>query len=178
MIDIKRVDVILWRMGYYIIIRGPLGCGKTTIAKALAARLSAEYVSMDEVIDTHGLDVDKEAGFISQNSFKRANAFIYDIAKPLLDAKKPIVIDGNFYWQSQIDDLTQKLIYPHAIFTLDVPFEVCVERDKKRENSLGSDATKVVYEKTMSVDAGRKIDATQDLEKIVTEIIDVLLLRK
>lgn len=165
-------------MGYYIIIRGPLGSGKTTIAKALAARLNGDYISVDEVIDQHGLDEDREQGFISQNSFKRANDFITEIAKPILDAKKPIVIDGNFYWQSQIDDLTAKLVYPHAIFTLDVPLDICLQRDAERENPLGADATKAVYKKTMSADAGKKVDATKDLEEIITELIDILLLRK
>ncbi len=141
-------------------------------------RLSADYISVDEVIDRHSLDSDKEDGFISQKSFKRANDFIAEIAKPLLDAKKPIVIDGNFYWQSQIDDLSEKLVYPHAIFSLDAPLEVCIKRDAMRDNSLGADATKVVYKKTMSVEAGRKVDATKDVEDVVTEIIDVLLLRK
>lgn len=165
-------------MGYYIIIRGPLGSGKTTIAKALAARLSADYISVDEVLSTNKLEDDKQEGFISEKSFKRANDFIAEIAKPLLDTKKPIVIDGNFYWQSQIDDLTEKLTYPHAIFSLDAPLEACLQRDAEREKPLGADATRVVYEKTMSVEVGRKVDATKDLEEIITEMIDVLLLRK
>lgn len=176
--DFRRFNGIVWRMGYYIIVRGPLGSGKTTISKALAARLSADHISVDEVLDQHGSDKDNEQGFISQKSFKRANDFIAEMAKPLLDAKKPIVIDGNFYWQSQIDDLTEKLVYPHAIFSLDVPLEVCVKRDAERDNSLGADATKVVYGKTISVEAGRKIDATKDVEDVVTEMIDILLLRK
>jgi len=164
-------------MGYYIIIRGPLGCGKTTVAKALAARLSADYISVDQVLADHDLEDDKQEGFISEKSFKRANDFIVEIAKPLLDAKKPVIVDGNFYWKSQIEDLAEKLVYPHAIFCLDAPLEVCVERDSKRENPLGADATRVVYEKTASVEAGKKIDVTKETEEVITEIIDILLLR-
>ncbi|MFZ6015878.1 MAG: AAA family ATPase [Patescibacteria group bacterium] len=165
-------------MSYYIIIRGPLGSGKTTVTKALAARLNAEYISVDEVLDDHNLADDKEGGFISQKSFKHANDFIVEMAKPILDAKRPIVIDGNFYWQSQIEDLNSKLVYPHAIFTLDVPLDACVKRDEERENPLGEDAVKAVYQKTASFEAGRKIDANQDIEEVVKEMIDVLLLRK
>jgi tRNA uridine 5-carbamoylmethylation protein Kti12 len=165
-------------MGFYVIIRGPLGCGKTTISKALAARLSAEYISVDEVLESHKLEDEKEDGFISQNSFKKANDFIADSAKKFLDEKKPVVIDGNFYWKSQIDDLIEKLVFPHAIFSLDAPLEVCFDRDSKRENPLGEDATKAVYEKTTSVEAGKKIDVTKDTEEVITEIIDVLLMKK
>ena len=165
-------------MGFYVIIRGPLGSGKTTIAKALAARLNAGLISVDEILDDHHLDSDMEDGFISQKSFKHANDFIAEIARPLLDTKKPVIIEGNFYWKSQIEDLTQKLVYPYAIFTLDVPLEVCLKRDSERENSCGEDATRVIYNKTASVEAGKKIDATKEVEDVITEIIDVLLLKK
>ncbi|MDF1496855.1 MAG: ATP-binding protein [Patescibacteria group bacterium] len=164
-------------MGYYIIIRGPLGCGKTTTAKALSARLSAEYLSVDEVINEYKLDSDKEDGFISQASFKKANDHLAEKAKEFLDKKIPVIIDGNFYWKSQIEDLASKLVYPYAIFTLDAPLPVCVNRDSKRENPLGADAVKVVYEKTASVEAGKKIDVTRETEAIITEIIDVLIMK-
>jgi shikimate kinase len=34
-------------MEYFVIIRGPLGVGKTTIAKRLAKQLNAKYISID-----------------------------------------------------------------------------------------------------------------------------------
>ena len=40
-------------MNYFIIIRGPLGIGKTTIAKKLKKILKAEYISMDEIVDNN-----------------------------------------------------------------------------------------------------------------------------
>ena len=98
-------------MGYYIIIRGPLGCGKTTIAKALAARLSAEYISVDQILADHELEDDKQDGFISEKSFRAANDYIAEIAKPILDAKNPVIVDGNFYWKSQILSLIQCLYF-------------------------------------------------------------------
>ena len=41
----------------YIVIRGPLGVGKTTIAKALARQLDGLYLSIDDVLDENNLDV-------------------------------------------------------------------------------------------------------------------------
>jgi len=51
---------------YFIILRGPLGCGKSTIAGKISKLLNAEYVAVDRVLDEHNLTKDKEAGYISQ----------------------------------------------------------------------------------------------------------------
>jgi shikimate kinase len=61
--------VISLNMTYYIIIRGPLGCGKTTIAKNLSKKLNAEYFAVDRILDEHNLTKDKEKGYVSQKSF-------------------------------------------------------------------------------------------------------------
>jgi len=36
-------------MSYLVIIRGPLGVGKTTIAKKLTVRLEGKYFSVDKI---------------------------------------------------------------------------------------------------------------------------------
>ena len=43
-------------MSYCIIIRGPLGVGKTTVGQALEKRLDANYISIDGVMETNDLD--------------------------------------------------------------------------------------------------------------------------
>lgn len=60
-------------MKFFIIIRGPLGSGKTTIAKMLSKRMNAKYVSIDKILDEYGLTQEKEVGYISQKSFIKAN---------------------------------------------------------------------------------------------------------
>ncbi|MDD4111129.1 MAG: (d)CMP kinase [Clostridia bacterium] len=42
-------------MSYYIIIRGPAGVGKTTIAKNLQDKLGADYISFDEILEKYKL---------------------------------------------------------------------------------------------------------------------------
>lgn len=42
-------------MSYYIIIRGPLACGKTTVSRELAEKLKATHISIDEILDKHEL---------------------------------------------------------------------------------------------------------------------------
>lgn len=104
-------------MVFYIIIRGPLGCGKSTIAKRLARRLSATYISVDKILDVHHLTTQREAGYISQQSFLTANEIAITSAKKSLRTGKVVIFDGNFYWPSQLQDLIAKLDYPHYVFT-------------------------------------------------------------
>jgi len=161
-------------MPYFIIIRGPLGCGKTTVAQKIAQKLNAKYFDIDEILDSHGLTTDIEDGYVSQKSFLRANKIILPEAKDNLAKDTSVIFDGNFYWKSQIDDLTEHLNFPHYVFTLQAPLEVCIERDKNRNTPHGEDATKAVHTKTTEFDYGTIIDATRPLEKIIEEIISHL----
>lgn len=157
-------------MPYYLIVRGPLGVGKTTIAKRLAQELGATHIAVDRVLDEHSLTGDTEDGYISQKSFKRANEIIAPDAEKLLKAGTPVVFDGNFYWQSQIEDLIERLPYPHEVVTLTAPLEVCIERDSKRDVSHGADAAGAVYEKSTNFSYGISIDATRPLKECVESI--------
>ena len=55
-------------MEYCIIIRGPAGVGKTTIAKELARNLDADYFSFDEIMEENKLDTIVGDGIPSKNS--------------------------------------------------------------------------------------------------------------
>jgi adenylate kinase family enzyme len=161
-------------MSYFLIIRGPLGSGKSTVSEKVAQEIGAKLFSVDRVLDEYNLTADKEDGYVSQKSFLQANEIIVQEALEILKTDIPIIFDGNFYWQSQIDDLINKLNYPHWIFTLEVPLEVCIERDKNREKSCGKDAAEVVHAKSKEVNCGILIDGTQKLDQIVKEIISYL----
>ena len=68
-------------MSYYIIIRGPLGCGKSTVAKKLSEKLKAEYFEVNRILDENNLTKDTEDGYISQKSFVKANEIAVSKAK-------------------------------------------------------------------------------------------------
>ena len=140
-------NIKMTKKSYFIIIRGPLGSGKSTITQKIAKILRAEYIPIDRILDEHNLTNDKEEGYISQKSFLKANKIIIPRVKKKLQQGIPVVFDGNFYWKSQIENLIKKLNFPHYVFTLKVPLKICVERDRKRPKSHGKDAARAVYKK-------------------------------
>lgn len=161
-------------MSFYVIIRGLLGCGKSTIAKRLSKILNAEYFAVDRVLDEHNLTKDKEGGYISQKSFIKVNEIIAKKAKGILSEGTSVVFDGNFYWKLQIDDLIKRLNFPHYAFTLKAPLEVCIERDSKRNKTHGKDAVEAVYKKSTKFEYGIVIDMTKPINESIDEILSYL----
>ncbi len=120
-------------MSYYVVIRGPLGVGKSTVANRLAKEIGADRILIDRILD------------------------------------------GNFYWKSQIEDLIGQLDYRHYVFTLKAPLSVCVDRDSRRATPHGSQAAREVYAKSTKFDYGIGLDATRPIETVVREIVSHLL---
>ena len=112
--------------------------------------------------------------YVSQKSFKKANEIACKEAIPILKQGTPIVFDGNFYWKSQVDDLIERLDFPHYVFTLKAPLEVCIDRDSKRNKTHGEIAVKVVHKKSTEFDYGTLIDVTKPLQDCINEIISYL----
>jgi len=161
-------------MNFYVIIRGPLGCGKSTISERLSKILNAKYFAVDKVLEEHDLENDWEAGYISQKSFKKANEIIAPQAQKILDSGKTVVFDGNFYWKSQVEDLISRLDFPHYVFTLKASLEVCIERDKNRNKIHGEDAARAVFKKSTEFEYGTVIDINKPLKKCINEILSHL----
>jgi predicted kinase len=157
-------------MVFYVVIRGPLGVGKSTVSSGLALALGAEQVSIDRILDEKGLE-EWEGGYISQKSFLRANAIAVETARAFLRRGTPVIVDGNFYWKSQIEDLLIQLDFQHFVFTLKAPLSVCIARDGQREPPHGKDAAREVYAKSTEFDYGVTVDATTSVETVVGEII-------
>ena len=68
-----------------VIVRGPLGVGKTTVARKLAERLQGPYVSIDKVLDDHGLDQTDEP-CIPLRNFLEGNSIALAQERAALDA--------------------------------------------------------------------------------------------
>lgn len=160
-------------MSFYVIIRGPLAVGKTTIAKNIAKTLRARYYGVDKVLEDAGLTKEpKEGGYISQKTFFKVNNMITAEAREYLERKIPVIFDGNFYWKSVIEDLVKQLNYPYYIFTLVASRDVCIKRDKARTSPHGEDAARVVYKKATSFRYGIEIDTSKkSADEVVEEIL-------
>ena len=154
-------------------IRGPLGSGKTTISRRVAEALPARYISIDRLLDEHQLE-QWENDFISERSFLRANDIAIREAEGPLHEGTPVVIDGNFYWRSVLDDLAARLDYPHLVVTLRVPLDVCIDRDSRRPSPIGAEDTRMVFEKSTSFDYGLPVDASGSVDQAVGAIMEGL----
>jgi predicted kinase len=116
-------------MAFFIIIRGPLGVGKSTIAERLSKVLNAEYVSIDLVLEKHGLDkVGRDAECIPVANFIKADEILLPRIKQKLKSGKNVVFDACFYHREHIEHLISSLPYTHYVFTLKAPLPVCIER--------------------------------------------------
>lgn len=163
-------------MAYCIIIRGPLGIGKTSVAKHLAKMLGGKYISIDSLLAKAQLDrVNKKLGCIPAENFIKATETIIPEIKILLKKNETIVFDGNFYHKKQISHLKNSLDCRFYIFTLTAPLAVCIKRDSRRKNPYGRTAAKAVYDLVSMLDSGIKIDAEDKApEDIMKEVLAFL----
>ena len=76
--------------------------------------------------------------------------------------------------QSQIDDLIDRLDFPHYIFTLKASVELCIARDATRDKPHGKDAATVVHKKSTEFTYGIEIDATKSLDECIDKILSHL----
>lgn len=160
-------------MSYYIIIRGPAGCGKTTVAKDLKEKLKAEYFSFDEILEKHQLEISDGKG-ISKESFLRANELIIADAKKIINEDKIVIFDGCFYHKEQLKNLEKSLPFKHFIFDLKASVKECILRDKTRK-SIGENSIRAVYNMVSKFDYGIPVDTerkTQD--EVVSKLLDIL----
>ena len=164
-------------MSYFIIIRGPLGIGKTTISNKLSQAIKGKHIEIDTILEKHNLDiVDEDEGCIPSINFVKANKIILPETKKLLDAQIPVIIDGNFYHKEQlmhlIDGLSQ---YTHFVFTLQSSLTTCIKRDQQREKSYGEGAATAVYNLVSKFDYGISIDTDgQEMPWIIEQILSHL----
>lgn len=143
-------------MNYLVIIRGPLGVGKTTISKLLAQKLPAKYFSVDQILEENKLDVvDEKIGCIPSKNFLKVNQIII---QDIIKNNQSVVIDGNFYYQNQIENLIQNVSFKTFVFTLTAPLEICIQRDSQRPNPHGIDAATAVYNLASKFNFGETID--------------------
>ena len=163
-------------MGYYVIIRGPLAVGKSTISRKLTKALKAYYISVDGRLSEYCFDdVSEDEECIPANNFIRATEMIMPDVIKKLDEGKIVIFDGCFYHKEQIDQLLRSLPEPHYAFNLRAKLRTCIERDGGRERAYGADAAVAVHNLVSRFDYGINIDTDDKTEgQVVEEILSHL----
>jgi predicted kinase len=160
-------------MSIAILIRGPLGVGKTTVAAELGHRLGARIISIDAILEENGLDQGSHG--IPARNFLRANELALPTAQEALEAGRPVIFDGNFYYKSQVRHLLRRLPSPTYVFTLNAPVEECIARDSGREHVYGPESAAWVHYLVNRFNAGTPIEtAGKDAGQVVVELVAYL----
>ena len=162
-------------MSYFIIIRGPLGIGKSSIAEELAKRLDALYVPIDEVLERHGLDKIGDEGCIPLVNFLKADECILPDVQKAFAEGKIVIFDACFYHREHIEHIIEELNAPHYVFTLKAPVEICIERDHQRQKTHGEAATRAVHSLVSRFEYGTTIDVAKlTFEQTMNKILNYL----
>ena len=143
--------------------------GKTTVSRALARRLRADHISIDQILEEKHLWV---SGRLDE--FLRANLVASRWSERALARGRSVVIDGNFYWKGQLRDLSARLGPGLQVFTLVAPLTLCVERDRERPGGHGRQAAQAVFARSTRFSWGTRVDATRPVAAVVRAIVEAL----
>ena len=114
---------------HIIVIRGPSGVGKTSVALRLSDYIHAEYFSFDEVMKLHELDADVE-GIIPIANFIKANEIIFSEIKTT--AADVCILDCSLYHKEHLEDIQKRAdesCITMSVFTMDASLVVCQKRN-------------------------------------------------
>jgi len=161
-------------MSYFIVLHGPLGSGKSTNAENLAVVLGGHCISLDKALEDNDLDHPEPDAGIPASNFITALDSVLPTAKHFLENGKIVIFDGCFYHPDVLEYLIQNLAFPHYIFTLKVPIEICIKRDRARAKTLGEDTAMAVHSLVSGNDFGVLIDASTSLAETQQAILSHL----
>lgn len=154
-----------------IIIRGPLGVGKTTIARKTAEILGAKYYSLDTVLKQARAD---QSGDIPLETFLKVNRKILPELKNNYQKNIVSIIDHNFYYPEHLEDLLQ-YFDDHLVVTLKAKLATCIERDREREKAYGEQTTKALYKICTKFNVGLVVDTDKnDIDMTIAHILEAV----
>ncbi len=159
------------KSAFYVILRGPLGAGKTTISKGLAKVCNAHNISIDDILYKFNLEEWGEV-YILESSFLKANEIAASESLKQLKKGVPVIIDGNFYYKSAILSLERLLKeFKGVVITLSVSIEECIRRDASRNVVLGEEATRLAFQKTTEFCFGEEVNADKNMREVLDSVV-------
>lgn len=156
-----------------LIIRGPAGAGKTTLAQRLAGPLNAATFSIDEILAGKGLDQVKGESIPLAN-FIEADKQLIPKARQALKDGKSVIIDGCFYHEQQLTHLLARLSGPRLTVTLTASLQECLKRNHQRQKPLTDEAVRAVYTLARKNAQGTPIDANGTPDAVAERILEEL----
>lgn len=115
-----------------VVFCGPAGCGKSTFAKRHFR--PTQIISSDWARAIVG-DDERDQRYNAQ-----AFALVHFLVEQRLSINRLCVVDSTALTaqsRRELLDLARKFQVPATLMLFNVPFETCVERDEKRERSVG-----------------------------------------
>lgn len=157
--------------------------GKSTVARAVGRAEGARVISIDRILDDEGIE-EWDADRVALRSFLRANEFAVAQAARALDAGRPTLIEGNFYWNKQVEDLVDRLPSPALVVHLVAPLELCLSRDAGRPepapdagpkagDHMGAEAVQAVFGYVRPFPGERSVDARGSVAEVVGRVREV-----
>jgi shikimate kinase len=163
--------IISFMRNVVIIIRGPLGVGKSTLSRILAERMGAKLYLIDDLLKEAGFDrIDPKLGCIPVANFLAVQEDILPEIKKHL-SKYSVVIEGNFYHKDQIDFFFKGLKENPVVVTLKADLETCIARDEKRKPSSGAKTVTSIYNLVSKFDDGLVLDIEGKPRELIVEAI-------
>jgi len=151
-----------------------MAVGKTTIARTLAEMLDADHVAVDDVLVRHRLArTDLYSGRLITDYLIAADDIMLPQAEEGLKGGKVVIFDHCFYDVDHLDDILQRLQYPHFIFSLHAPVDVCIERNRTRPRSWGGVRRNHRYVSQLEIGIGidvGEISAEQAAEQLLSHL--------
>jgi len=164
-----------------ILITGTPCTGKTTVAKALAARLNAEYINLTDFAKANKLilKVDRERDTLVIDEEKMREKLSETINA---SGSANIVVDGHYASAvTPAEHVPQVFVLRRDPRELKQFMEKCGYTGSKLWENLQAEIIDVVLGEAVEVHAGRvcELDVTgKPVEEVVNDIIDVLEKRK
>lgn len=164
-----------------ILITGTPCTGKTTTAKALAAKLGAEYINLTDYAKANslivGADKDRDTLVIDEEKMREKLSETIDASN-----NSNIIIDGHYASAvTPAEHTPQVFVLRRDPRELKRFMEKCGYTGSKLWENLQAEIIDVVLGEAVEVHAGRvcELDVTgKSVEEVVAEILDVLEKRK
>lgn len=152
-----------------------MGCGKTTVGEAVAARTGARFYDLDTMIETAaGSSISELFAGAGEPTFRRLEA---ELLPQALEPGAVVALGGG----TPTLDANWALIRERAlVIWLDAPLDVLWDRvDGGRDRPLIAGRSRVEVEELLAsrlqryAEANNRVDAGRPLEQVVAEVVEL-----